>query len=831
MGSAAGTGSRAKTMCVMEPTGIRDRFFQHLHYTRCKRVEEASAYDYWISLAGCCRDLGVERLLQTRAQRAAAIPKAVSYLSMEYLLGRLLRQNMLALCAEDAATALVRELGLDLRELSALEPDAGLGNGGLGRLAACFMESLATLEYPAVGYGLRYAHGMFRQDFDNGWQVEKPDDWLRLPNPWEIARPEDTVMVLAYGRVENVKAGWGREEPVWCDWQMFEGVPHDIPVLGHGVGTANVLRLWSSRATQGFRLDVFNRGDYVTAVSEKNWAENITNVLYPSDNTHAGRELRLLQEYFLVACSVRDIVRRYAATRQPWARLPDYHAVQMNDTHPALTVAELMRFLIDEQGVPLDTAWDITVRTLGYTNHTLLPEALEKWPVPLLERVLPRHLQLIYSLNHRFLERVRLQGGIEEESVAALSAIEEGPVKHVRMANLALMGSHAVNGVAALHTELIKSRVFAPQHRLWPERFVNITNGVSPRRWLLECNPSLAALITEAVGPTWVRDLDVLRGLEPRAEDAGFRDAFRAVKLENKKQLADLIRRSTGLRVDPAALFDVQIKRLHEYKRQLLNVMHIITLWQRLRDNPAAAPVPRVFLFGAKAAPGYHMAKLIIKLIHSVAATVNADPAMRGLLQVVYLPDYCVSLAERMIPAADLSEQISTAGTEASGTGNMKLALNGALTIGTWDGANIEIAEQVGPENLYLFGHRAHELDSLRAAGYRPAEWAAGDPELGRVVATFAENPFDPAHPGQFLEIHRSLLDWGDHYYHLADYRAYVDRQAEAAACFADGAAWWRKSVLNVARMGYFSSDRSIREYAERIWYLRRQPVGAAPVP
>ncbi len=808
-------------------SGLRERFFQHLHYSRCKDLREASTYDHWASLAACCRDLGVERMLRTHTQLWKDFPKSVSYLSMEYLLGRLLRQNMSALQAEPAVGALMKELGLDIATLAELEPDAGLGNGGLGRLAACFMESLATLEYPAVGYGLRYAHGMFRQDFQNGWQVEKPDDWLRLPNPWEIERPEDTVLVLAYGRVESVRRR-GRDEHVWTDWQMFEGVPHDIPILGHGVTTTNRLRLWSSRATQGFRLDVFNRGDYVTAVSEKNWAENITSVLYPADNTLAGRELRLLQEYFLVACSVRDILRRFAMTGQPWTSLPDYHAVQMNDTHPSLTVAELMRFLTDEQGVPFDTAWDITVRTLGYTNHTLLPEALEKWPVSLLERVLPRHLAIIYELNHRFLESVRLRSGVDDALIADVSVIEEGPVKQVRMANLALIGSHAINGVAALHTELLTTRVFKSFQQLWPERFLNVTNGISQRRWLLECNPALAALITEAIGPEWVRDLDALRALEPMADDRGFRDAFRGVRLENKRRLAERIRVSTGLHVRTDAIFDVQIKRLHEYKRQLLNVMHIITLWHRLRDEPNAERVPRVFVFGAKAAPGYHMAKLIIKLIHSVAAAVNADPAVREWLQVVFLPDYSVSLAECIIPAADMSEQISTAGTEASGTGNMKLALNGALTIGTWDGANIEIAEQVGSDNLYLFGHRAAELDELRRKGYHPSEWVAGDAELGRVVRALRENPFEPLQPDLFGELHRSLTEWGDHYFHVADYRQYVDRQSEAAACFASGADWWRKSLLNVARMGYFSSDRCIGEYAKHVWYTRPYAVKPA---
>ena len=801
------------------------RLADHLKFTCAKRPADASAFDRLDSLCRAVRDLAVERMLATQRQQDEADAKRVHYLSMEFLIGRLLTNNIISLGLGPAAEAALLPLAVRLEELAAAEPDAGLGNGGLGRLAACFLDSLATLELPAIGQGLRYQHGMFRQEFDNGWQMEQPDDWLRHGNPWEIIRPEDAVPVLVYGRMENLPGPDGTSRPVWVGWQMIEGVPYDVPVIGYGVNTVNVLRLWSARAAEGFRLDVFNAGDYVRAVEEKNWAENITKVLYPSENTHAGKELRLLQEYFLVACAVRDAVRHHLRRHPSLENFAEKHALQLNDTHPALAVAELMRHLVDEHDVPWGRAWEITVNALGYTNHTLLPEALEKWSVPLFERLLPRHLQIIYEANHRFLEAIRVRYPDDPERVRRLSLIEETPVRQVRMANLAIIGCHAVNGVARLHSELLRSRLVPEFAELWPERFSNKTNGITPRRWLLACNPGLAGLITEAIGDRWVRDLDALRALEPFAADPEFRRRFLGVKQANKQRLAQLAAARHGVAIDPASLFDVQVKRLHEYKRQLLNALHIAALYLRLRDDPEQDLVPRTFVFGAKAAPGYHLAKRIIKFINTLGEVLAADPAVRGRLRVLFLPDYCVSLAETIIPAADLSEQISTAGKEASGTGNMKLALNGALTMGTWDGATIEIAEAVGLDNIFIFGHRAEAIEALARDGYRPGEWLERDPELARVVASLRDGTFDRGHRGMFDDLHRTLTEWGDPYFHLADFRGYVEAQERAAALFRDPSAWAAKAVLNVARMGPFSSDRSIREYARDIWRLEPVPV------
>jgi len=804
------------------------RFQDHIKYTRGKHAADATDFDKLASLSLAIRDLAVERMLATQRTYHDRDVKRVYYLSMEFLMGRLLSNNVISLGLRAVVEQALGKLGLNFEQLCNFEPDAGLGNGGLGRLAACYLDSLATLEYPGYGYGIRYRHGMFRQEFDNGWQMERPDDWLKYGNPWEIIRPEDTVPVLVYGRIETLPGVGSGPRSVWVDWQMIEGVPYDIPIIGCGVNTVNILRLWNSRAAEGFRLDVFNQGDYVRAVEDKNWAENVSKVLYPSENTHAGKELRLIQEYFLVACSVRDAVRRHLKKHPSLDNFAEKNALQLNDTHPALAVAELMRHLIDEQDLPWDRAWEITVASLGYTNHTLLPEALEKWPVPLLERVLPRHLQIIYEINHRFLESVRLRYPNEDERVRRVSLIEEGQVKQVRMANLAIVGSHSTNGVAQLHSDLLKAKLVPEFAQMWPERFNNKTNGVTQRRWLLACNPGLAALITECIGDGWVRNLEALRGLEPLAEQPEFRQRFLAVKQANKQRLAALIAERHGLVLDPQSLFDVQVKRLHEYKRQLLNALHIIALYYRIKDNPAGDVVPRTFVFGAKAAPGYHMAKRIIKFINAIGEVLERDPEVRGRLRVVFLPDYCVSLAEIIIPAADLSEQISTAGKEASGTGNMKLALNGALTIGTWDGANIEIAQAVGLDNIFIFGHRAEQIEAMTRGDYRPSEWLERDAELRRAVASIRQGVFNPNEPGLFDDIHRALTEWGDTYFHLADFRSYADAQQRASDLFRDRAAWARAAVLNVARMGQFSSDRSIREYADGIWDLRPVPVEIA---
>ncbi len=803
---------------------LSSRVQRHLVSARGKRLEQATEYDVWFCACLAIRDLAMEQMLRDPVTAAdAASVKQVHYLSLEFLIGRLLSNNIAALGLTDAWGAVAGSLQRTAEDVAGVEPDAGLGNGGLSRLAACYLDSMATLGYAAMGHGLRYEHGMFRQEFDNGWQTEQPDDWLRLANPWEIARPEHTVSVLAYGRTTAVARRGGGEHPVWTDWQMIEGVPYDVPVIGWGGARVNRLRLWSSRAAQGFRLEVFNQGDYVRAVEEKNWAETITKVLYPADSTHAGRELRLLQEYFLVACAVRDITREFGLSRRDWRLLPDAAAVQMNDTHPALAVAELMRCLVDEEDIPWETAWDITSRTLAYTNHTLLPEALEKWPVPLFERVLPRHLQIIYDINAHFLRHVAEVFPNDPGRIQRMSLIEEGAVKQVRMAHLAMVGSHAVNGVAQLHSRLLRERVAADFAALWPDKFCNVTNGVTHRRWLRLCNPALAELITRRIGDGWVLAAEELRGLESHAADPGFQEEMRQIKLRNKERLCLLIRERLGVSPDPASLFDVQVKRLHEYKRQLLNVLHIIALYLRLRDQPSLEVVPRTFVFGAKAAPAYAMAKRIIKLINNLSKTLEADRRVRDRLRVVFIPDYNVSLAEIIIPAADLSEQISTAGTEASGTGNMKLALNGALTIGTWDGANIEIAEAVGLDRIFIFGHRADELDRLRVA-YQPRAWAARDPELSAVLDTLRDDTFCPGEPGLFMDLWRTLTEWGDPYFHLADFRSYADAQARVATLYREPTAWTHWAAVNVARMGGFSSDRAVREYAQCIWHMQPAP-------
>jgi len=811
---------------------IRDRFLGHIKYTCYKDWRTATDFDKLMALCHVSRDLAATRMIATQRTYLDRDVKRLYYLSLEFLIGQLLKHNLLSLGLLDRTREALGMLDLDLDQLCDMEPDAGLGNGGLGRLAACFLESMATLQLPGYGYGIRYEHGMFKQEFEDGWQVEKPDDWLKYGTPWEVVRPEYTVPVLLYGRVQRVRGPGGRERNIWTDWQMIEGVPHDVGVFGYGCPTVNILRLWASRASEGFRLDIFNRGEYVKAVESENWAETISKVLYPSDFVYAGKELRLIQEYFLCTCSIRDIIRRYLKNHSDWASFPKKNAIHMNDTHPALAVAELMRYFLDETDLPWDAAWDIAQRTFAYTNHTLLPEALEKWPVDLLERVLPRHMQILFDINARVLQKVEARFPGDIGKLQALSMIEEGSPKQVRMTHLAVAGSHSINGVSALHSRLLQQRLLPDFVEMWPDRFNNKTNGINHRRWLLQCNPDLAALLTEAAGDDrWTMDLDRLRGIEPKTGDPAFREAFRSVKRKNKVRLSNLIRRLTGERVDPDSMFDVQVKRLHEYKRQLLNALHIITLFHRIKDNPGIEMAPRVFVFGAKAAPSYHIAKRIIKLINSIGRAINRDPDVDGRLKVVFLPDYRVSLAETIIPAADLSEQISTAGMEASGTGNMKLSLNGALTIGTWDGANIEIAEAVGADNIFIFGHKAEDLAALRDSGaYDPARRAAEDAELGRVMNAIRRNDFIPDQPDLFAEIVSQLIDHGDRFFHLADYRSYLDCQANVSALWAAPEEWARKAILNVARMGPFSSDRTIREYAEQIWHIEPAPVDVKSV-
>ncbi len=790
----------------------------HLKYSLSKDRFSATPHDRFLALAYAVRDRIVSRWIDTQQTYHRKNVKRAYYLSMEFLPGRSLQNNMINLGVQDECRQASRELGIDWEATLDLEADAGLGNGGLGRLAACFLDSLATLGYPAIGYGLRYEYGIFRQSIRDGAQVEEPDHWLRLGNPWEFARPEYIFPVHTGGRCG--------EDGAWCDSRSVLGMPYDIPVVGYGSPNVNTLRLWSAKSAREFDLDDFSQGDYGAAVEHKVHAENLTKVLYPDDRVFAGRELRLLQQHFLVSCTIQDILRRHRHDGNPAETLPDKAAIQMNDTHPSLAVAELMRLLVDREKLPWERAWEVTVATLAYTNHTLLPEALEQWPVEMLERLLPRHLEIIYRINQRFLGGVERDHPGDLDRLRRASLVEEGLPKRIRMAHLAVVGSRAVNGVSRIHSRLLADRLLPDLHALFPGRFTNKTNGITPRRWLRLCNPGLAALLTERIGDGWVRDLDRLREFEPAADDASLRESFLRVKRQAKEALSDRLKSTLGVRVDPGSLFDVQVKRLHEYKRQLLNVLHIVWLYRRLREEPGSEVLPRTFLFGAKAAPAYWMAKRIIRLIHAVGAALEKDPAVKGRLRVVFLPDYRVTLAERVVPAAELSEQISTAGYEASGTGNMKLALNGALTIGTLDGATIEIAEAVGAENCFLFGLPAEEVEAIRRSG-RNAGWEAceADGEVRRTAEFLFSGHFEGIPADELERIRQAILVQPDPYMHLADLRAYAEAQARAGALHRDPHAWARKAILNVSRMGRFSSDRAVREYAEEVWRLKSVSV------
>lgn len=794
----------------------------HRKYSRGKDERTSTPYDEFCSFSHAIRDLVVDRFVATQETYVDENVKRVYYLSMEFLIGRLLQSNMLALGIMEEGQKALDQLGLKASDVFDHDVEPGLGNGGLGRLAACYLDSLASMEFPAYGYGLRYEHGIFSQEFEDGWQKEHPDDWLAGGFPWEMMRPEYTIPVCAYGRIEKVAQPQGGYKSVWKDWERFEGVPYDVPIIGYGVNTVNILRLWRAQAAESFRLDVFNQGDYFRAVEDKNWAENITKVLYPADHIYAGKELRLLQEYFLVTCSMHDIFRRYMQTHDGFDELPDMIAVQMNDTHPALAVAEMMNILAYEHELPWDEAWALTTKSLNYTNHTLLPEALEKWPEELMLRVLPRHMEIIYEINHRFLQEVEMSHPGNVKLLRETSIIEEGNGKQVRMANLSIIGSGKVNGVSALHSELIKEALVPQFNKLYPEKFVNITNGITHRRWLMQCNPKLSNLITESIGDAWKLDLSKLKELESFADDQEFLQKFLDIKKDNKKELAKVILEKCGIVTHVDSLFDIQIKRLHMYKRQLLKAMHIIDLYQQVKANPEMELVPRTFIFGAKAAPSYHIAKRLIKMINAIGKVVNNDPDVAGRLKVVFLPNYNVSLAEKIIPAADLSEQISTAGMEASGTGNMKLALNGALTIGTWDGANIEIAQEVGLENIFIFGKRVEEITRLGQQGYNPWEYYDNNPAIRRVLNAIRDNVFNPSDPKLFQDIFDELTMHGDTYYYLADYQAYIEAQAKVDELYKNPMAWAKKAVLNVARMGWFSSDRSVKEYAEKIWGIKQ---------
>jgi len=813
---------------VDSPTEIlRSLILRHLISTLARDTNTATPRDWWVATALAVRDHIHERMIETQGVHNANNVRRVYYFSLEYLMGRLFGNNLLATGLFESARAALTSLGQDFENIRDSEVDMGLGNGGLGRLAACFLDSLATLDFPALGYGIHYEFGLFKQEFVNGYQVEHPDNWILFGDPWEVVRPEYTQEVHLYGRVENIFDNRGTYHPRWVDTKKILGVPHDIPIAGYGTKTVNLLRLWASKSTEEFDLTIFNRGGYVEAVHEKAVGETISKVLYPNDSTDSGKELRLVQQYFFVACSLRDIIRRHR--RNPansWANLEEKVAVQLNDTHPTIAIVELMRILMDEQNMEWNAAWTIVTKIFAYTNHTLLPEALEKWSVSLLERVLPRHLQIIYEINSRLLRQIELKwptdGGGRKR---ACSLIEEDGTKKVRMAQLAVVGSHAVNGVAALHTHLLKTRLFPEFNELYPGKFQNKTNGITPRRWLLKSNPRLADLITKKIGDGWPRDLDQLRRLEKFADDTGFQREFMAAKRANKVDLAAVIQHECKLTVSPDALFDVQIKRLHEYKRQHLNLLHILALYRRLLQDPALAITPRVFIFAAKAAPGYDLAKNIIRAINLVGMIINSDERIGGKLKVAFLPNYRVSLAEKIIPAADLSEQISTAGKEASGTGNMKLALNGALTIGTLDGANIEIREEVGDENIFIFGLTLEEVEALRARGYNPHDYYNRDEELRAVVDWIGSNFFAPQEDRAFAPLHNSLLDGGDPFMVLADFRSYCDCQARVDAAYGNKTAWARTAILNTARVGKFSSDRTIREYARDIWDLSAVPV------
>jgi len=680
------------------------------------------------------------------------------------------------------------------------------------------MDSLATLDYPAVGYGIYYEYGLFEQQFRNNRQHERPDNWLKFSNPWVVTRKDHKVEVRLFGRVEWATQEDGSTRPSWVDTQVIQGVPHDIPIVGYDTSTVNFLRLWESKASQEFNFDVFNSGGYIDAVQEKMQGATITRVLYPNDSSENGKELRLVQQYFFVACSLQDIIRRFRRAGAPWSKFHEYAVLQLNDTHPAVAVAELMRILLDDELLSWDDAWSVCAKVFNYTNHTLLPEALEKWPLPLFERVLPRHIQIIYEINRRFLDQVAAKWPNDSGKLGALSIIDESGCKYVRMAHLAMVASKSVNGVAALHSELLKKSLFSDFHALWPKQLQNKTNGITPRRWLKACNPNLSNLIDRTIGEGWAKDLDKLTDLKKYATDTGFQDEFAAIKLENKKELAKVILKECGITVDPTAMFDVQVKRLHEYKRQHLNLLHIIHLYHQLLANPGMEMTPRVFIFGAKAAPGYYMAKKIIHAINSVAEVINRDPRIDGKLKIAFIPNYSVSLAEKIVPAAELSEQISTAGKEASGTGNMKLSLNGALTVGTLDGANVEIRECVGAENFFLFGMNVDEVEAFRNRGYNPYDFYNADERLRQALDSLSNGEFTPGAPHLLSALPNNLLQGGDPFMVLADFASYCDAQAKVDAAYRDQKQWQKMAILNTAHMGMFSSDRTIKQYATEIW-------------
>ena len=808
----------------VDTEAIKRAFLDKLFSIQGKFRELATLNDYYMALAYTVRDLMLRRWVTTAEVYTKQRARTVCYLSAEYLLGPQLGNNLVNLGIYEPVRAAMQGLGLDFEALLAQEPEPGLGNGGLGRLAACFIDSLATLEIPTLAYGIRYEFGIFQQDIVDGWQVEKTDKWLTYGNPWEIARPEWAVEVKFGGHTERYLDEHGRLRVRWAPSKLVKGVPYDTPVLGFRNYTANTLRLWRAEAPESFDFAVFNRGDYYGAVNQKVISENLSKVLYPNDEQVRGKELRLEQQYFFVSCSLQDMFRVLDVQRIPLERLHEKFAVQLNDTHPSVAVAELMRLLIDVHAMDWDLAWDVTRRTMAYTNHTLLPEALECWPLELFGRILPRHLEIVLEINARFLDEVRLQSLGDDAKVAALSLIEEQGERYVRMAHLACVGSHAINGVAALHTELLKRNVLRGFYELWPARFSNKTNGVTPRRWIVLANPRLSSLLIELLGEGWVRDLGELEALGAFAHDAAFRERWAGIKRANKEDLAARIAPQTETPLNPDSLFDVQVKRIHEYKRQHLNILHVVALYHRLKSGHAGDMVPRTFIFGGKAAPGYHLAKLMIKLINSVGAVLNRDPQTRDLLRVVFLPNFNVTNGQSLYPAADLSEQISTAGKEASGTGNMKFAMNGALTIGTLDGANVELRDEVGEENFFLFGLTAPEVEELRASGYRPHDWYRRDAELLAAIDLVRGGFFSRGDTDLFEPLIRSVLDY-DQYFVCADFAAYRDCQSSVSDAYRDGERWTRMAIANAAHTGKFSSDRTIREYCREIWRTHPVPI------
>jgi len=794
---------------------------RHLLFDTGVDVAESTARDRFEAIARSLRDVLSQRWLLTEKTYEQRNPKRLYYVSMEFLIGRSLANNVMNLLLDPVANQVIEEKKLNLMEILEEEPDAGLGNGGLGRLAACFVESAATMQLPAMGYGLRYEYGIFKQTIQNGWQQEMPDNWLRSPDPWEIARPNEKVEVN-FGC--SVELAGGSLRPVPGRPMTLIGIPFDRPVIGYGGSTVNTLRLWAAAAHDYFNFEEFSHGDFVEAFTQTLAAETLTRVLYPDDSRVMGQGLRLMQEYFLVACSLADAVRRFQRTNLDWREFPDKVAMQMNDTHPALAVPELMRILVDQVQLDWNEAWNITQSTLAYTNHTLLPEALEKWPVAWLEEMLPRQLEIIYEINRRFLGDVRGRFPSDQERIQRVSLIEDGADKKVRMANLAVVGSHSTNGVAEIHSKLLRETTLKDLAEIFPERFNNKTNGVTPRRWLQLCNPGLSTLITDAIGDGWIGDLSELSKLKKFTEDNGFRDDFRKAKRNAKRQFCDWLRWSTGQTLDPESVFDCQVKRIHEYKRQFLNALRIVVLYNRLRQDPGLSMQPRTFLFAGKAAPAYRLAKVIIKFINSLAATIDGDPAVRGRLKVVFLPDYCVSLAEHLIPASDISNQISTAGYEASGTSNMKFMMNGALTIGTHDGATIEMAAEAGEENFFLFGLTAKQVIDSRG-WYNPHWHYEHEPETRQALNLIFSDYFSRYEPGVFEALREMLLTHGDHYMNLADLKSYLEADERLCALYANPDEWVRKAILNVAGSGKFSSDRTIAEYATEVWNVKPCPI------